>query len=107
MSDVRDLEIQRLCNLDDWAYYQVAKHSSEEAICVIGMRYHSELRQVEYEVWGGGDDEIPQTTGTVPYDDTGEQWSDVVLNRALRSIASGDDESSSPENNIIHFQHEG
>jgi hypothetical protein len=69
MGNPKKLEAERLSDLDDWEFYRIAEAGSEDAVCTIGLRPYSELRQVEYEVWAGdGGDEEPRVTGGVDCD---------------------------------------
>ncbi len=87
MADPKRIEVERLSDLDDWEYYRVAEVGAEEELCTIGLRPHSEMRQVEYEVWAREDqeeEEEPRLTGSVPCESAGSSWDDATREWLLR-----------------------
>lgn len=83
-----DVTIRRLCDLDEWEFYRIVQDGTEHEAYSIALRSHTELRQVEYEVWGDGEEE-PRDSGSVAHEDAGEQWPEAARRRLLRVILHG------------------
>jgi hypothetical protein len=88
MENPKKIEVQRLCDLDDWEFYEVAEAGAEDEPCTIGLRPYSEMRQVEYEAWarGGHGEEEPRATGSVDCESAGRAWDDAAREGVLREV---------------------
>lgn len=62
-SEERVFEVRRLADVEEWVLYELV--DGEGAAGVVGMRVHTELGEVEYEVWKASEKE-PRSIGIMP-----------------------------------------
>ncbi|WP_437927879.1 type VI secretion system tip protein TssI/VgrG [Sorangium sp. So ce291] len=85
MTSTERVKIYRLCNLDSWDFYEIAPSEGASPMFSIATRVLSEFRQMEYEVWESCANQ-PRLTGSMPYQDTQRQWSEVAHVELIRRV---------------------
>jgi hypothetical protein len=83
------VSIYRLSDLDEWEFYRIVPNGNADTAFVIGLRPHTELRQVEYEIWDDGG-EAPRGSGSVACEVVGAHWAttprEPVVDRIVRGL---------------------
>jgi type VI secretion system secreted protein VgrG len=69
-SALSDAHARRMSDFDGWEFYK----SQGTYGPVVRMRPHSEMSEVEYEIWHP-DEESPRATGSISFDHVGGVWS--------------------------------
>lgn len=88
-----EVTVRRLCNLDDWEFYEVCLPGESQTGMTVSLRPFWEFHQVEYEVWNDGTDE-PIRTGSIPSDDVSELWLSTPKYDLVRIVALAEEPQS-------------
>lgn len=82
-SDRVTVEIGRLGNVGEWAFFEVSRSDEEDVLCRAGLRLDAHAATVEYALWVHDEDE-PDRTGALRGDVAGS--TDEVLRDALIAV---------------------